>query len=56
MLKPKNRELQYPDVSPTELFIEFCASIDWASAGRCDSRDSLLHEVKQRAKDLIVKS
>jgi hypothetical protein len=53
MLKPKNRELQYPDVSGDTLFVEWCAGIEWATAAPADSRDALLNEVVKRAKKLL---
>jgi hypothetical protein len=55
MLKPKNREIQYPNVSPADLFIEWCSEIEWATAVAVDSRDALLNEVVKRAKELLVK-
>jgi hypothetical protein len=56
MLKPKSREVQYPNISPAELFIEWCSGIEWATAASFDSRDALLNEVVKRAKELLVKS
>lgn len=55
MLKPKNREIQYPNVSPVELFIEWCSGMEWATAAGPDSRDALLNEVVKRAKELLDK-
>jgi hypothetical protein len=43
----------FDDVSPEQLFVEWCASIEWATAAVRDSRDVLLDEVKRRAKELL---
>jgi hypothetical protein len=47
------RVRNFPDSSKQDEFLQWCASIEWATAAVRDSRDVLLDEVKRRAKELL---